>query len=253
MILLLRLVPIAVGILEAVVFWQQRQFPTTYPWILLIGILALPIGAIVITWGHVRFGDLVEKMAPTFLLITTLAFALLLIEGVWPFALLVSFATISSMLSLEVVFLMVHHPSAYPVNGISRVNIGYVPLIVWYAVATSSGLLTFLHIDRLWHLAICTALGLILFRTTGHPGATEKQNRVWVLVGACVGIEVGLLGLLLPLSMPMQGIVAAVIFCGVLRMRRYLYDPKPSARTGWSEAVALLLLSVVSLSTAKWF
>ena len=253
MILLIRLVPLAVGLLEAVVFWQQRQDPSSYPWVVILGLLALPAGALVISWGRIGLADLSEKMAPTLVLLASLAFALLLVEGSWQSWILVTIASLTTFLSLEVLFLLIHHPSAYPVNGISRLNIGTVPFSVWYAVSTSTGLITFIHTDRIWHIVLCIALGAILFRTTGHPMATKAQNRIWVGIGASLGLEIGVLGLLLPVSLSMQGFIAAALFCGALRVRRYLYDPKPSLRMAWTEATSLLTVMVVALSTAKWF
>jgi len=253
MILLIRLVPFAVGLLEAVVFWHQRQDPSSYPWIVLLGLLALPVGALVISWGRIGLADLSEKMAPTLVLLASLAFALLLVEGSWQSWILVMIASLSTFLSLEVLFLLIHHPSAYPVSGISRLNIGTVPFSIWYAVSTSIGLITFIHTDRIWHIVLCVALGAILFRTTGHPMATKKQRRTWVGLGACIGLEIGALGLLLPVSLGMQGFIAAALFCGALRARRYLYAPKPSRRIAWAEATALCTVIAVALSTAKWF
>jgi hypothetical protein len=253
MILLKRFLPFTVGLFEAVIFFEQRNHPTMYPWIILLGILILPLAAVTISWKRIEFSDVIEKMTPTFLLMTSLAFALVLAEGDVQFGLILGIASVAAFLSLEVLFLMAYYPAAYPVNGISRVNIGYVPFIIWYAVSTSSGLMTFIQINRFWHLALCIVLGVLLFRTTGHPGATRRQNTIWIFVGFCVGVEVGFLGMLLPLSMAMQGLVAAMIFSGALRVRRYLYEPKPSIRLGWNEAVAIILFCGISLSTAKWF
>ncbi len=253
MILLIRLIPFAVGLLEAIVFWQQQFHPTLYPWILMIGLVAFPLGAVAIAHRNLGIREIAGKLTPSFILLVALAFAFLLTEKTWQFVLLEAFAGVSSFLSLEVLFLMVHHPSAYPVNGISRVNISYVPIIMWYAISTSIGLVIFIHSDRIWHVLMAAVLGYILFRTTSHPDATRSQNRIWSLVGICTGIEIGLVGLLLPVSMAMQGLIAAVIMSGVLRMRRYLYNPKPSHRVAWSEAIGMIVIAVVSLSTAKWF
>lgn len=253
MIILIRLIPFAVGLLEVVVFWQQQFHPSWYPWILAIGLVAFPVGAITVAWGRVGIRDLAGKLAPSFLLLASMAFAFLLAEASWQFALLEAFAGVSSFLSLEVLFLMAHYPSAYPVNGISRVNISFVPVIMWYAVSTSIGLITFIHSDRVWHVAMCAVLGYVLFATTSHPGATRTQNRVWSFVGICTGIEIGIVGLLLPVSMAMQGLIAAILMSGVLRMRRYLYAPKPSRRVAWSEAIGIIIVGAVSLTTAKWF
>ncbi len=253
MILLIRVLPILTGLIEVFVFWQQRLHPSVYPWLVGIGVLWLPVASFLIAWKHVRFNDLLEKMAPTYLLLAALAFALLLVENIWTLRILITLAGVSSLLSLEVLFLLAHHPTAYPVNGISRVNIGYVPLIVWYAVSTSIGLITFIHSPRVWHVVLCAVLGAVLFRTTGHPGASEAQNRIWTLIGVATGVEIAVLGLLMPVSLAIQGFVAAAIFSAVLRVRRYLYDPKPSHRMAVSEGTAFLASLIFALSTARWF
>lgn len=249
----LRFLPLVVALFEVATFLEQVQHPLEYPWIVGLGVLAMPVAAIVIGWRRVRFFDLVEKMTPSFLLLASLAFALLLVE--WRVALIVmiSIAGISSFISLELLFQLAFDPSRYPVNGLSRVNIAYVPLILWYVASTSSGLMTFLHMDRLIHLALLTSLGAILFRTTGHPGANWRQNATWSSIGALVGAQVGLLGTLLPVSLPMQGMLAALIMCAALRARRYKYDPKPSARAAILEGGFATLAFIVLLSTATWF
>ncbi|MFA5185203.1 MAG: hypothetical protein WC551_01840 [Patescibacteria group bacterium] len=252
MILLIRLLPFFVGLLEAVLFWWQKKIPGAYPWLVAAAFVALPLSALIIAGRRVRFWDLMEKMAPTFLFVAVLGFALLLLEGNTETIILTAMAAIASFVSLELLFLLARDPGAYPVNGLSHVNIAYVPLSIWYAVSTSTGLLVFLHSDGIWHVALCAVLGIVLFRTTGHPGATRQQNRIWMAIGGMVGAETGLLGLLLPVSMLMQGLVAAIVICGALRVRRYLYDPKPSRRLAWTESIVGVLLFIVSLVSAKW-
>lgn len=249
----LRFLPLLVAMVEVVVFFEQSKHPLEYPWIAGIGVLALPVAAIVIGWGRVRFFDLVEKMTPSFLLLASLAFALLLVEWRVAFWVIVSIAGISSFISLELLFQLAFDPSRYPVNGLSRVNIAYVPLILWYVASTSAGLMTFLHMDRLIHLALLTALGAMLFRTTGHPGASWQQNATWSLIGALVGSQVGLLETMLPISLPMQGMLAALILSAALRTRRYKYDPKPSRRTAIIEGGFATASFIILLSTATWF
>lgn len=252
MILLIRILPLCIAALEAALFWWQTQMPGSYPWIVVAGVALLPAAALAISWKQVRLWDLMEKMAPTFLLILSLGFALLLVEGVWPTRILIALVAAAAFLSLEVLFLLARHPTAYPVHGISRVNIAYVPLTVWYAFSTSIGMIIFLQTDRLWHIVMSAVLGVLIFRTTGHPGATKEQNRVWMMVGGIVGLETGLLGLLLPVSMAVQGLIAVLLICGTLRARRYLHDPKPSPRTAFIEGGALILLLATALVTAKW-
>jgi len=252
MILLIRILPLFIGLLQAGLFWWQKKLPGTYPWLVVVAALSLPLASIAISWGRIKFGDLIEKMAPTFVLVAVLGFALLLVERSWETYLLTGLAAVSSFVSFELLFLVARNPAAYPVNGLSHVNVAYVPLAVYYAVSTSSGLLVFLQSAGLWHVALCTALGVILFRTTGHPGASRQQNGVWMAVGGLVGAEVGLVGLLLPLGLSAQGLVSTLIICGALRVRRYLYAPKPSRRLAWGEGLVGLVLFIVVLATAKW-
>lgn len=252
MIIILRFLPVAVALLQIGVILEQAKYPLQYPWIALVGVAALPVASVAIAWRRVRFFDMLEKMTPSFVLMATLAFALLLAESRASLTVIAVIAAVSCFVSLELLFILAFNPARYPVNGLSRVNIAYVPIAVWYAAATSSGLLIFLHMDRIWHVMLMVALSVVLFRTTGHPGATRQQNAVWIGLGALVGGHVGLLGLLLPVSMATQGIVAAFLLSSALRARRYMYDPKPSVRQAWSEGLTAVAAFVGVLSTAKW-
>jgi hypothetical protein len=252
MILLIRLLPFLVAALEAVLFWWQRALPGAYPWFAILGVSLLPAAAIAIGWGRVRIVDALEKTVPTFVLLASLAFALLLIEGTVALWIVIGIAAIASFASLELLFLHAWDPAAYPVNGLSHVNIAMVPIAVWYAVSTSVGLRIFLQTSIWWHLALLTALGAVLFRTTAHPGATADQRRTWTLLGALAGLQIGVIGLQLPIGMQMQGIVAALLFCGVLRARRYVHDPKPSRTFAFAEAGLAVAVFTVALATAKW-
>lgn len=252
MVLFLRLLPFVVGALQVVVFREQMRNPLSYPWIVFVGVAALPVAAWLISRTRVRAVDMLEKMAPAFILVSSLAFALLLLEGngaVWVAAVI---AALTSYFSLEMLFVHAYVPTRYPVHGLSRLHIAYVPIAMWYAAATSSGLLTFVHSERAFHLAGMTALGLVLFRTTGHPGATKSANRIWMFVGALAGFHMGLLGLFLPVRMPVQGMVAALVLSALLRSRRYLYDPRPSGRQAWVEGLSAAAVLLAVTATARW-
>lgn len=252
MILLLRLLPLTAAILQGGAFSWQLRVPGAYPYFVLVGILFVPAAAAFLSWKRVAWGDLLEKMAPTFILHLSLGFGLLLVESPLARSMITVLAAVSTFVSLELLFLLAFNPAAYPVSGLSRVNIAYVPIATWYAISTSVGFLVFLHSDGIWHVLVAAALGAVLFRTTGHPGATHAQNRTWMLIGLITGIEIGAIGLILPVSMGMQGFIAALIFTAVLRVRRYVYDPKPSVRLAWSETVGACTLFAASLLTAKW-
>ena len=252
MILLVRLLPLLVGLFEVAAFWEQSRASSSYPWIVLVGWAAVPLAALIIGWKRVSWQEVVNKMAPTFVTLACLGFGLLLVEGTWQFWLLASLAGLIAFISLELLFLLAYDPAAYPVQGLSRVNVGYVPIAVWYAASTSSGLLMFLHIDIIWHIALMSVLGAILFRTTGHPDATREQDRLWTFLGVLVGFEVGALGVFLPLGMQAQGLIAAVMFAAALRARRYLYQPVPGKRLAYAEVASAVVVFLLALVTSKW-
>lgn len=252
MIILLRILPLLVALLQVGVFLSQLNNPQNYPWIVLTGVLALPIASFFIIWKRVGFKHMVEKMTPSFILLVALAFALLLVESRVAQTAVVAIAAVSSFVSLELLFLLAFNPSKYPVNALSRLNIAYVPIAVWYIAYTLNGLQTFLHMGRVWPAVGMTLLGAILFRTTGHPEATRQQNILWTGVGALVGAHVGLLGIIMPISMPMQGIIAALLLSGALRVRRYVHNPKPSRKQSWIEGIVALAAFASLLGTAKW-
>ncbi len=252
MILFLRLLPFFIPLCEAGFFLLQIQHPLLYPWIVLVSVVLFPLAAIAISWGQLPFRVMCLKMAPSFILLASLAFALLLVEGTVAISIVIALAAVCSCISLELLFLLCHHPVRYPVNGLSRVNVAYVPIAVWYMTATWSGLLIFLHIDRSWYVVFLALLSAIVFCTTGHTSATLEEDRTWTVVGLLVGMHVGLLGLLLPLGMQMQGIVAAFLISASLRTRRYIYDPKPTMRQAYIEATFAMVSFISVLVTAKW-
>ncbi len=252
MIFLFRLLPLFSAILFALSFWLQLQYPFQYPWIALLGVCGVLVSSYLLSRGRVKIFDLTEKMLPTLLFLLTLVFAILLSENVIERTIIIVIGTVAVYLSLELLFLLAFTPPRYPVHGLSRVNIAYVPFIIFYATATSVGLMTFIHTSYWIHIVLMTLLGLILFRTTGHPEATKEDNNRWMLIGMILGLHLGLIGAMLPISMYAQGAIAMLLFCGLLRLRRYLYHPLPSKKQAWLEGVvaAGVLISVVS--TARW-
>lgn len=252
MTIFLRLLPWLIALGEGILFWFQLQHPLTYPWIVIFGVIAMPLATIAIAWRRFLLRDAFERMLPSYVLIASLAFALLLAEGTIAVWCVIAIAMITSFISLELLFLMVYDPSRYPVNGISRANVAYVPVAVWYAASTSNGLIVFLHAAPIWHISLLTVMGAILFRTTEHATATREEKSVWMILGAVIGAQVGLLGVMLPVSMPLHGLIAAAILSSALRVRRYLYHPKPSLRQAWIEGIGAVVLFIGALATAKW-
>ncbi len=252
MIFFYRLLPFICSIAIVLSFWIQTRYPFQYPWMALFGVIFLPLASFWMARGRVGYKDLIEKMLPTLIFIFALIFALLLAEGSTQIIAIMILAGVSTYLSLELLFLLAFAPPRYPVHGLSRVNIAYVPFIIYYIVATSVGLIIFVHTPFWIHVLIMVVLGLILFRTTGHPEATKEQNQRWMLVGFITGLHLGLLGIMLPLSMFAQGAIAMILFSFMLRLRRYLYNPLPVKKQAWLEgATAVILLSVI-LITSRW-
>jgi hypothetical protein len=214
--------------------------------------VTVPVASGLLAFRRISFFDLLEKMTPTFVLLCALAFGLSLAEGAWQVWTIAIVGGVATFLSLELLFLNTYKPAAYPINGLSRVNIAYVPIAIWYVASTTSGYLMFVHTPWYVSVGLMSILGGVLFRTTGHPGASFSQNVLWTMIGFVAGAEIGWIGLILPLSMGMQGIVAALLFTGILRMRRYLYDPKPSKRMAIAEAIGLCVFFLSCIVTAKW-
>ncbi len=252
MIFLYRLLPVLSAIVVALSFWLQIQYPFQYPWIGVFGLAILLISSFLMARSRVKIFDLIEKMLPTFILVATLVFSLLLSEGVIERWIIILMGTVATYFSLELLFLYAFSPPRYPVHGLSRVNIAYVPLIIFYVTVTSIGLMTFLHTASWIHIAIMAVLGLVLFRTTGHPEATREQNMRWMLIGVILGLHLGFMGAVLPLSMYTQGAIAMLLFSVLLRLRRYLYHPLPSKKQAWLEGVSAAGIFVAILSTTRW-
>jgi len=252
MIFFYRLFPTLLALTVGMSFYWQIKEPAAYPWVGLFGVLLTVIAAFIMSRKRVRILDLIEKMLPTALFLLALDFGMLLAEGqiaVWA---IIIFGAVVAFLSLELLFLLSYMPSRYPVNGLSHVNIAYVPFIVWYVIANSVGLMAFLHSPVWVHVLILTVLSVILFRTTGHPSATREQNRLWMFVGGLAGLHIGLLGIMLPLSMSAQATLGMIVFCAILRLRRYMYHPMPVRKQAWFEGAMAIAIIIVAISTAKW-
>ncbi len=252
MIFIYRLLPATTALAVGILYYVQFENSLAYPWIAILGTLSVVFVAWLMSRTRVSLVDMVEKMLPTFLLLGVLVFGMLLSEGELAKWSIIVLSVLSSFLSLELLFLLSFMPSRYPVNGLSHVNIALVPFILWYTVSTSVGLIAFLHSSKWIYVALVAVVSVILFRTTGHPGATKEQNVIWMFIGAAVGLHIGLLSVMLPLSMAVQGAMACLIFCIVLRMRRYLYHPIPSKQQAWMEGLAALVLILTLITTSRW-
>ncbi|MBU2566351.1 hypothetical protein KKG46_02200 [Patescibacteria group bacterium] len=233
-------------------FYFQFKDPFDYPYIVLIGVVIVPVAAILMARKRITYYDLLEKMLPLFVLLGVLVFAMLLAEKDLVRWMIIIVGGGSTFISLELLYYLIFMPSRYPVHGLAKMNIVYVPFIVWYFVSTSVGLMTFLHSSAWIHVVVMFLLGILIFRTTGHPEATKEQNRRWMFIGGLVGLHLGLLNVMLPISMLVQGAFSMLILGMILRMRRYLYHPIPSKYQAWAEGVVAIIMIVIVMSTTRW-
>ena len=252
MIILYRFLPILSAIFISSVFKIQFQKPFSYPYWLVIGISEVILAIFLMSRKRIKIKDLTEKMLPTLLLLFSLGFGSLLVENSLERWVIIVLSGVSTFLSMELLFFYIFSPSRYPMHGLSRVNIAYVPFIIWYTVYTSIGLMTFLHTSNWIHVILMVILSILLFRTTGHPEATPQENKIWMLVGGITGFYLGLLGIVLPLSMSSQGALSMILFAIALRLRRFLYKPLPNVKQIWAEAIIGFASFVLIIITSRW-
>ena len=252
MILYRRFLPFLVPILVGWAFLFQSTHASLYPWIALLPVLVVLGASCLIAWGHVAWRDVLEKMSPLWLFLACVGFAQLLLESSFAQIAVAIVAAIATLIGLELLFLLAFDPIAYPINGLAYLNIALVPAIAYFAFSTAWGVWVFVHTPIVWNILLGAFLGLILFRTTGHPGATREQNNRWMIVGLLAGAEIGWLITLMPVSMPVEGTLAAIGISGILRMRRYLYEPQPPRTLARIELIGVFTCLLLICMTAKW-
>ncbi len=252
MILFRRFLPFLSALICGVAFYVQSLHPSWYPELAVIPAIVGILATVVIAWKHMEWKDVLEKMSPMWIFLCAVGFAQLLLESPVAHLSVAIGGGVGALIGLELLFLYTHDPVAYPMHGLSYFNIALVPAIMYLALSTSWGIWVFVHSPAIWHIVLGAILGAVLFRTTGHPGATVEQNRVWMIVGLLTGIELSWIMLHLPFGMPMQGAIAAVISTAVLRVRRYLYEPRPPKLLERFEIAGVFVSLIVICSTAKW-
>ncbi len=250
--LFMRLSPwLIAGVAGFLSAWQWRD-ALIYPWPLVI-VWALAFFAVcAMAWRELTWRDTLEKMAPSFVTLAIVGFAFLLVEGsLTRFVTSLVFLLIP-LVSLELLFLFLYDPTRYPVNGLSRFNIALVPVAGFFLASTWHGLGVFLQMRSWVSVASFILLGASFYFLTTHPNAHRTHRRRWMLLGGLLGGQIGLLGLLLPVSMAVQGALASLLLCLPMRIRRYAYQPQPSFKMAWSEGVLALAGFVALLFTARW-
>lgn len=233
--------------------WQNPLF-FPYPLVMVLAVQAAAIGFI--GWRRISLGFLVEKMFPSLLAEAVMGGAFLLTENSLERWIVTGLFVGIPLLSLELFFLLVYDPSRYPVNGLSRLNLALLPVASFFLASTVSGLQVFLvdslHLPEWVWPVIFVLFGSVFYLLTAHPSAERAHRERWAWIGALVGLQVGLLGLLMPVGMAVHGAVAALIFSFPLRMRRYAYQPVPPPQLAWAEGVLAIGLFCALLFSSRW-
>ncbi len=231
--------------------WQWRN-PSMYPYPLLGAIGFYILAAVLIGAGRLAWKELMIKSTPSLLLLIAAMLAMLVIESpASKIALTVLFAG-TPLLTLELLFLLAVDPGRYPVHGLSRLNVATVPVTTFLFAAALSGLRIYLQFDNLSIIALFTLFGAAIFALTSHHSSSHEQDRRWAMIGALVGFHAGFLVQVLPVGLPAQGLIAALIVSIPLRMRRYAFQPVPAKHVAVAEGTtaAVMLASILLLS--RW-
>jgi hypothetical protein len=252
MLLFLRFLPFIVAVLDALLFRWQAMSADTYPWLAVAGVMMFCCAGFMVGRRRIEFRELVSKLFIPLIALIVLAYGLLLAEGlIATFAIPITAAVIV-FAALELTFLLAYLPSRYPVNGLSRLGLSLVPVILWIAQSTSVGLLVFIRISHLIPLVVMALITAFLFWFTSYRGVSEEHRKRWTMLGAWLGLQLGLLAIFLPVNLSVQGALAAISGCLALRCRRYGIAPRKSARVVWIEVACAIILLVLVLGTARW-
>ncbi|MDO8584409.1 MAG: hypothetical protein Q7R83_04495 [bacterium] len=250
--LLFRLLPFLAAVLGAVAALFQWRDPQLYPWPFVWFGLFYVFAIVLLTRGRLPWLEAVSKSVPSVLALTAAALSMLVVEGDWAHWFFVGLFALVPYIVLELLFLLAWAPVRYPVNSVSRLNIAFFILSCCFIAFAFDGLQIFLRFPSwvvLLLMALWTAGGYVL---TSHPTATRKSKERWGVIGACVGLQAGLLVVALPNSMLVLGTTCALLVGIPLRARRYSFHPLPALRTAWIEGGLCLVLFTGVLFVARW-
>lgn len=246
------MLPWIVAFLGGVSAWVQWRSPLLYPWPLACVVLVFCVAAVAIGWERISLIDGLSKMGPSVLVLVSLTFGFLLVEGrAFEWA-VTALWVVLIFVSLELFFLLAYDPARYPVHALSRFNLALGPLSVFFVASTFYGLLVFLQTSRWITIVVMAVLGALYYYLTPSPGAGRSSHGRWSVLGFAIGAQVGCLGLLLPFGMWFHGASAALLFSFPLRVRRYGRAPVPSTMIAWTEGVVALGFFCALLLTARW-
>lgn len=250
--LLVRGLPWFIGLSAfALCEWQWRD-ASIYPWPLITILAAYCIAIGIIAYRRLAIKELLTKMAPGVLVLISMGFAFLLIETPES-RLAVSFLVAgSAAVSLEMLWLLLFDPARYPVHGLSRLNLAFMPLAAFFTSLGLSGLGYFIRTPEwITVLVMCLLGGLAFILTSPHSQSMSHRVR-WGVLGLAIGLQIGVLAIILPVSIVVQGALAAILFAIPLRIRRYSTGVTPRPLIAWSESVSISLLFLTILLVSRW-
>jgi hypothetical protein len=252
MLLFLRFLPFIVAVLGTLLFRWQSLSVDTYPWLTVAAVAMFGCAGYLIGRRRIEMKELVGKLLVPALALITLAYGLLLAEGLIATFAIPLLVSVIVFASLELTFLLAYLPARYPVNGLSRFGLSLVPLTLWIAQSTSVGLSVFIRISQFVPIAVMSFVMALLFWFTSYRGVGDEHRKRWTAIGAWLGLQLGLLAVFLPVNLSVQGALAAICGSLVLRCRRYGIAPRKSARTVWTEVLLAVALLIMVLYTARW-
>lgn len=250
--LLLRLLPWISGVGMALALWAQWRDPLLYPLPLLGGLALFLLSATLLLWRRISLAGFLERVVPPFALLFGIGLGFLMVEDPIQRVFFSCVAVLTVTISLEMLFYFLFDPKRYPVNALSHMALASVPLTVYLLAAGLSGLTVFVHLPGWIPFVLFGLYGLVAYWTTEHPVADAANRRRWRVLGVVIGLQVALFGMLLPLEVWTQGLLAALLFAAPLRIRRYAFPPAPSSRIAVFEAICAVLFFGALLLTARW-
>ncbi len=251
-LLWLRFLPTLTAVMVVGVALLQWRYPFTYPWPWVVLCVWYVGAAVMLAWRHLSWREGWQQMIPSIVMVGAGMLGSLMATTLLAKLLLAVTVAGLAFFFLELLFLSVYAPSRYPVNGLSRLNIALIPLALFCIAATMSGLSVFIQFSR-WILLGGTVLTtMILFYVTSHPSAHRAHRLRWGALGGAVGLHIGVLSFLLPVSMAVQGALSALLVVLPLRLRRYAYQPRPTMRVTWVESGVGLSCFLIVLVIARW-
>lgn len=253
--LLLRTAPILLGVTTYALFEWQWLSPLAYPWALIF-VVVLYLGAVAkYVWNRNDRWIMLWNALPFAVFFLSTAVMALMLEGAfWRHALSI-FVSLVMYMSLELLFLHLYHSSRYPVNGLTHLALGLIPVTNAFFAWGVVGIQAFQKplAPPAWSVPFVFAfINALAFAVTTHPDATTHKRRVWILFAAVAGAGIGCLLLFLPLAMPAQAFLAALLIALPLRLRRYEFRPHISFSAALMEAVIAGLAFFALLLLSEW-